>query len=125
MNTNNVCYKVVKSNYQSVCAFDNSLYYGTREIITPNFGRLFVYKRLKDIPSFMRWTNRILFCECGTLQKQDIISISVTYDRKFWNTNLVDLDDRLISDVANEKFYTTEWVKPIREVREVTEYNDL
>lgn len=118
----NVCYKVVKNNYQSICAFDNALKYNINDITAPNFGRLFVYKRLKDIPSFMRFKSmcyKILFCECGTLQKQDIISVSVPYDRKFWNTNLVDLDDKLISDVAEEKFYTTEWVKPIRELTEL------
>lgn len=116
-NNINICYKLVllssfTHDYCSICAFENTLYYYINYITKPNFGRLFVFKRLKDAVKHLTHNRRILFCECGTLQKQNTVSSSSDYDTIFW-TNPI---DDLVFDTSEEKFYTTEWVKPLKEI---------
>lgn len=117
------CYKVVLKNkfgYRSAIVSSKRylLYYRIGEEVKPNIGRIYVFKNLYWARTFARqYRGRvILLCECGDLEKES----TVGYETSRWQS-IKDWWEKYAGKLrygrsAPDESYSTEWVKPIREM---------
>lgn len=125
-----LCYKVVSqhSNLSPYCPTQVKLKYEVGQVTAPKFGRIFVFKKLKDAVQFansdLQRLDKILLCECNELIKQDYgidlygAEDPELYYRGYWKGNNV------AKCTLDFPCYTTKYVKPIREIKAGMSFTD-
>lgn len=115
-----LCYKIVNQYYESPYVNRCRKHFFSLDITTfPTVGRIFVFPTLRDALLYMgddasSMGHKLLLCECDTLVKHTRINNIERYElyEEYWK----DPDNKGYALLKVERIFSTNWIKPIREL---------